>query len=72
MEEPSSPLDNKTEEKENSDYDYDPAHLPDMLKIYYKRLFPHKAFYRWLSYASCKLDLNIKYIYKTYKDLNYN
>ncbi|KAM7358953.1 DNA primase small subunit [Cochliomyia hominivorax] len=31
---------------------YDPAFLPDMLPVYYKRLFPHKPFYRWLSYGS--------------------
>lgn len=33
---------------------YDPAFLPDMLPVYYKRLFPHKPFYRWLSYGLCK------------------
>lgn len=33
---------------------YDPAVLPDMLPVYYKRLFPHKPFYRWLSYGLCK------------------
>ncbi|XP_055910383.1 DNA primase small subunit [Eupeodes corollae] len=30
---------------------YDPSSLPDMLPVYYKRLFPHKPFYRWLSYG---------------------
>lgn len=33
---------------------YDAAFLPDMLPVYYKRLFPHKPFYRWLSYGLCK------------------
>ncbi|CRK96576.1 CLUMA_CG010024, isoform A [Clunio marinus] len=30
--------------------EFDPELLPDMLPVYYKRLFPHKQFYRWLSY----------------------
>lgn len=33
---------------------YDPAFLPDMLPVYYRRLFPHKPFFRWLSYGSRK------------------
>lgn len=33
---------------------YDPECLPDMLPVYYRRLFPHKPFYRWLSYGLCK------------------
>lgn len=33
---------------------YDPTALPDMLPVYYKRVFPHKAFYRWLSYGLSK------------------
>lgn len=36
---------------------YDPNILPDMLPVYYKRLFPHKPFYRWLSYGLCKSKL---------------
>ena len=32
---------------------YDPNSLQDMLPVYYKRLFPHKPFYRWLSYGLC-------------------
>ncbi|ALC43880.1 DNApol-alpha50 [Drosophila busckii] len=31
---------------------YDPAILPDMLPVYYRRLFPHEPFYRWLSYGN--------------------
>jgi DNA primase small subunit len=34
--------------------EFDPNVLQDMLPIYYKRLFPHKQFYRWLSYNLCK------------------
>ncbi|KAL7030423.1 hypothetical protein ACKWTF_006651 [Chironomus riparius] len=30
--------------------EYDATQLPDYLRLYYKRLFPHKQFYRWLSY----------------------
>lgn len=33
---------------------YDPNILPDLLPIYYKRLFPHIPFYRWMAYGSCK------------------
>ncbi|XP_017485229.1 PREDICTED: DNA primase small subunit [Rhagoletis zephyria] len=42
------PEDIKAEEKIPK---YDPSILPDMLPVYYKRLFPHKPFYRWLSYG---------------------
>lgn len=31
--------------------------LPDLLPLYYKRLFPHKHIYRWLSYGNCKYIL---------------
>ncbi|XP_058620394.1 DNA primase small subunit [Onychostoma macrolepis] len=31
--------------------DYDPACLPDLLPIYYRRLFPFSQYYRWLSYG---------------------
>ncbi|SPP85295.1 DNA primase small subunit [Drosophila guanche] len=31
--------------------EYDPKILPDMLPVYYRRLFPHQPFYRWLSYG---------------------
>lgn len=38
---------------------YDPAILPDLLPLYYKRLFPHMPFYRWLSYGNgMKTDTN--------------
>ena len=39
---------------EESGYKFSPEALQDMLPIYYKRLFPHKQFYRWLSYNLCK------------------
>lgn len=47
-------VESKAVDKKDSEHAFDPVYLPDMLKVYYKRLFPHKAFYRWLSYASCK------------------
>ena len=28
--------------------DYDPASLPDLLPLYYRRLFPFSQYYRWL------------------------
>ncbi|KAB5546368.1 hypothetical protein PHYPO_G00071260 [Pangasianodon hypophthalmus] len=31
--------------------DYDPACLPDLLPLYYRRLFPYSQYYRWLSYG---------------------
>lgn len=33
---------------------YNPDELRDYLPLYYKRLFPHIPFYRWLSYGLCK------------------
>lgn len=36
---------------------FDPNELPMLLPVYYKRLFPHKLFYRWLSYGLCEFDL---------------
>lgn len=38
--------------------DFDPAQLPDLLPIYYKRLFPFGPFYRWLSYGNRKSIFN--------------
>lgn len=34
---------------------YDSNILPDMLPVYYRRLFPHEPFYRWLNYGHCKI-----------------
>uniref|UniRef100_A0A182LXE7 DNA primase n=1 Tax=Anopheles culicifacies TaxID=139723 RepID=A0A182LXE7_9DIPT len=31
--------------------EFDPNILQDLLPLYYKRLFPHKQFYRWMSYG---------------------
>ncbi|ETN63546.1 DNA primase [Anopheles darlingi] len=31
--------------------EFDPNILPDLLPLYYKRLFPHKQFFRWMSYG---------------------
>lgn len=39
---------------------FDPDTLQDMLPLYYKRLFPHKQFYRWLSYNNCEFALFTK------------
>ena len=30
---------------------FDPACIPDLLPVYYRRLFPHELYYRWLSYG---------------------
>ena len=30
---------------------YDPEALPDLLPLYYKRLFPYSPYYRWLNYG---------------------
>ncbi|XP_006897740.1 PREDICTED: DNA primase small subunit-like [Elephantulus edwardii] len=30
---------------------FDPADLPELLKIYYRRLFPYPQYYRWLNYG---------------------
>uniref|UniRef100_A0A8C6TRS4 DNA primase n=1 Tax=Neogobius melanostomus TaxID=47308 RepID=A0A8C6TRS4_9GOBI len=34
-----------------STLDYDPASLPDLLPLYYRRLFPFAQYYRWLNYG---------------------
>uniref|UniRef100_A0A3Q3KDT5 DNA primase n=1 Tax=Monopterus albus TaxID=43700 RepID=A0A3Q3KDT5_MONAL len=34
-----------------SSSDYDPACLPDLLPLYYRRLFPFFQYYRWLNYG---------------------
>ncbi|XDV45779.1 hypothetical protein PO909_013812 [Leuciscus waleckii] len=34
-----------------SNADYNPACLPDLLPLYYRRLFPFSQYYRWLSYG---------------------
>ncbi|RZF41962.1 hypothetical protein LSTR_LSTR012339 [Laodelphax striatellus] len=34
--------------------DYDPGQLPDLLPIYYKRLFPFELFCKWLDYGGVK------------------
>lgn len=31
--------------------EYKEEHLCDLLPLYYKRIFPHQQFYRWLSYG---------------------
>lgn len=56
----SAAVENSSDEKQQKSANdaatavYDPEFLPDMLPVYYKRLFPHKPFYRWLSYGLCK------------------
>ncbi|XP_077430927.1 DNA primase small subunit [Vanacampus margaritifer] len=34
-----------------SSLNYDPAILPDLLPLYYRRLFPFSQYYRWLNYG---------------------
>lgn len=33
---------------------YDPKELGELLPVYYKFLFPHKLFYKWLAYGNSK------------------
>ncbi|XP_050096448.1 DNA primase small subunit [Anopheles aquasalis] len=40
--------------------EFDPNILPDLLPLYYKRLFPHKQFYRWMSYGRIEPDVFTK------------
>ena len=35
--------------------DYDPESLPDLLTIYYKRLFPYGPYFKWLTYGGGEL-----------------
>lgn len=35
---------------------YDAGSLPDLLPVYYKRLFPYGPYFRWLSYGGGKVD----------------
>lgn len=30
---------------------FNPAELPELLKLYYRRLFPYAQYYRWLNYG---------------------
>ncbi|MGH0173369.1 UNVERIFIED_CONTAM: hypothetical protein FKN15_065233 [Acipenser sinensis] len=32
-------------------YEYDQASLPDLLPLYYRRLFPFSQYFRWLNYG---------------------
>lgn len=39
--------------------DYDPACLPDLLPLYYRRLFPFSQYYRWLNYGGGELQYQV-------------
>ncbi|XP_037950042.1 DNA primase small subunit [Teleopsis dalmanni] len=55
---PSSAVESVTDKQVRDDViKYDINILPDMLPLYYKRLFPHKPFYRWLSYGLSEEDV---------------
>lgn len=41
---------------ENKNDECSTENLQDMLKIYYKRLFPRQVFYRWLTYSHSKFN----------------
>ncbi|GFO30129.1 DNA primase [Plakobranchus ocellatus] len=41
----------KREENMPADTSYDPNSLPDLLPLYYKRLFPYGPYYRWMNYG---------------------
>ncbi|KAK3777315.1 hypothetical protein RRG08_051210 [Elysia crispata] len=32
-------------------HNYDPNTLPDLLPLYYKRLFPYGPYYKWMNYG---------------------
>uniref|UniRef100_A0A336KC39 DNA primase n=1 Tax=Culicoides sonorensis TaxID=179676 RepID=A0A336KC39_CULSO len=36
---------------------FDPSHLRELLKVYYKRLFPHRLFYKWLTYGYSEANI---------------
>ncbi|XP_022246996.1 DNA primase small subunit-like [Limulus polyphemus] len=38
--------------KENEQYIFNPEVLPDLLPVYYKRLFPFSLYYRWMTYGN--------------------
>lgn len=60
---------------ENKLDEYSQQDLQDMLKIYYKRLFPRISFYRWLTYSHCKLislKLHIFIIRNFYIEIIFN
>jgi hypothetical protein len=40
------------------DSDFNPETLPDLLAVYYKRLFPYGPYYRWLSYGNGRYFLH--------------
>lgn len=44
---------------------FDSSQLRDLLRIYYKRLFPHKLFYNWLVYGYCKL-LFMRFLFESH------
>ena len=39
------------------DNSYDQNTLPDLLPLYYKRLFPYGPYYRWMNYGGGKFFL---------------
>lgn len=36
---------------------YDSASLPDLLPLYYRRLFPFSQYYKWLNYGGGEIIL---------------
>lgn len=36
---------------------YDASELPDLLPVYYRRLFPYPQYFRWLSYGGGKAKI---------------
>jgi hypothetical protein len=52
----------ETEEGEGGSYgesaisrEYDRSQLPELLKIYYRWLFPYDKYFEWLQYGECVL-----------------
>ena len=48
---------------------YDANSLPDLLPIYYKRIFPYAPYYRWLNYGGGIFWKRRGYIYGAVKDI---
>lgn len=52
--------------------EYDESQLPDLLPIYYKRLFPHHELCCWLSLGKYNSYNCFKFVEKVVSNLNLN
>ena len=44
------------EERAANGVDYDRAELPELLRIYYSRLFPYDKYHEWLEYGETQRE----------------